>query len=80
MYRQIGTSLVAIEKAGNACNEINGIMNEVVELGDRSSEEAQGVSASTEEQAAMMDEISKAAHALSSLAGSLQAEVSKFKI
>ena len=80
MYSQIGTSLSAIEKASKACDEINGIMAEVVEIGDRSNEEAQGVSASTEEQAAMMDEISKASHSLSSLAQGLQTEVSKFKI
>ena len=55
-------------------------MTDVVALGDRSNQEAQGVSASTEEQAAMMDEISKASHSLAVLAQGLQTEVAKFRV
>ena len=80
MYNQIDVSLDAIAKTGRLCNDIQGVMSNVVELGDRSNEEAQGVSASTEEQAAMMDEISKAAHSLATLAQGLQNEVSKFRV
>jgi methyl-accepting chemotaxis protein len=80
MYSQIDTSLNAIAKTGRICNDIQTVMADVVELGDRSNEEAQGVSASTEEQAAMMDEISKASHSLATLAQGLQNEVSKFRL
>lgn len=80
MYSQIDTSLDAIAKTGRICNDIQTVMADVVELGDRSNEEAQGVSASTEEQAAMMDEISKASHSLATLAQGLQNEVSKFRL
>ena len=80
MYSQIDVSLDAIAKTGSLCNDIHGIMSNVVELGDKSNEEAQGVSASTEEQAAMMDEISKASNSLATLAQDLQFEVGKFKL
>ena len=80
MYQQIDVSLAAIEKTGTTCNEIQGVMTDVVALGDRSNQEAQGVSASTEEQAAMMDEISKASHSLAVLAQGLQTEVAKFRV
>lgn len=80
MYNQIDVSLAAIAKTGQTCNEIQGVMADVVELGDRSNQEAQSVSASTEEQAAMMDEISKASNSLATLAQGLQTEVAKFRI
>ena len=80
MYQQIDVSLAAIDKTGTTCNEIQGVMTDVVALGDRSNQEAQGVSASTEEQAAMMDEISKASHSLAVLAQGLQTEVAKFRV
>ena len=80
MNKHIDNSLQAIEQTGDVCEDIHGIMSEIVELGDRSNEEAQSVSASTEEQAAMMDEISRASNSLAILAQSLQGEVARFKL
>lgn len=80
MNSQIDVSLKAIEKTGVVCNDIRGIMDNVVQLGNRSADEAQGVSASTEEQAAMMDEIARASNSLAELSQSLQNYVTKFKI
>ena len=54
-------------------------MDNVLQLGSRSANEAQGVSASTEEQAAMMDEIARASTSLAELSQSLQNNVTKFK-
>ncbi len=80
MNNQIDVSLKAIEKTGVVCNDIQNIMDNVVQLGNRSADEAQSVSASTEEQAAMMDEIARASTSLAELAQSLQNYVSKFRI
>ena len=80
MNTQIDVSLKAIEKTGVVCNDIRGIMDNVLQLGNRSADEAQGVSASTEEQAAMMDEIARASTSLAELSQSLQNYVTKFKI
>ncbi|ORT99188.1 Methyl-accepting chemotaxis protein [Anaerovibrio sp. JC8] len=80
MNNQIDVSLKAIEKTGVVCNDIQGIMENVVQLGNRSADEAQGVSASTEEQAAMMDEIARASTSLAELSQSLQNYVTKFKL
>jgi len=80
MNTQIDVSLKAIEKTGIVCNDIRDIMDNVLQLGSRSANEAQGVSASTEEQAAMMDEIARASTSLAELSQSLQNHVTKFKI
>ncbi|MBQ1855588.1 MAG: methyl-accepting chemotaxis protein [Anaerovibrio sp.] len=79
MNTQIDVSLKAIEKTGIVCNDIRDIMDNVLQLGSRSANEAQGVSASTEEQAAMMDEIARASTSLAELSQSLQNNVTKFK-
>ncbi len=79
MNTQIDVSLQAIEKTGIVCNDIRDIMDNVLQLGSRSANEAQGVSASTEEQAAMMDEIARASTSLAELSQSLQNNVTKFK-
>ena len=80
MNSQIDVSLKAIEKTGVVCNDIRETMDNVVQLSNRSADEAQGVSASTEEQAAMMDEISKASASLAELSQSLRNYIIKFKI
>ncbi|WP_027397768.1 methyl-accepting chemotaxis protein [Anaerovibrio lipolyticus] len=80
MNTQIDVSLKAIEKTGIVCNDIRDIMDNVLQLGNRSANEAQGVSASTEEQAAMMDEIARASTSLAELSQSLQNYVTKFKL
>ena len=80
MNNQIDVSLQAIEKTGVVCRDIQGIMDGVVQVGNRSADEAQSVSASTQEQAAMMDEIAKASTALAELSQSLQNYVTKFKV
>ncbi len=80
MTNQIDVSLKAIEKTGVVCNDIQNIMDNVVQLGNRSADEAQSVSASTEEQAAMMDEIARASNSLAELSQSLQNYVTKFRI
>ncbi|MCR5176299.1 MAG: methyl-accepting chemotaxis protein [Anaerovibrio sp.] len=79
MNLHIENSIKATNETDALCHEVQDIMGSVLDIGNRSSREAQSVSASTEEQAAMMDEISKASHSLADLAQSLQNEVSKFK-
>ena len=49
-------------------------------MSTETAKEAQTVSASTEEQAATMHEMSQASQALAELAQSLQNEVAKFKL
>jgi len=76
-----------INLAAEATGEVNatkegmiGAINHVETITERSAEDAQTISASTEEQTAAMHEITKASNALAELAQRLQDEVHKFHL
>ncbi|MCR5757447.1 MAG: methyl-accepting chemotaxis protein [Selenomonas sp.] len=73
-------SIGHIELLNNASHETANSMKGVVDSSKVSTDEAQNVSAATEEQAATMHEITDACQQLASLAKSLRDEVSKFKV
>lgn len=79
MHDKIEQSMTAITLVDSDCHNINETIQNVVVMGNSSAEEAQNVCASTEEQAAMMDEISHASEDLASLAQELQTQVARFK-
>lgn len=80
MHKQIENTMGLIKKADDECTDIQVSINAVVDLGKQSFEEAQNISASTEEQAAMINEISNAAGSMADQAQELQLEISKFKV
>lgn len=80
MYDQVKKSLRAIRHAKTKSQTINAAVDIVNDLSKRSAEEAQTVSAATEEQSAMMDDISNSSRNMSELASSLQNEIAKFKL
>ncbi|MBR2215612.1 MAG: methyl-accepting chemotaxis protein [Selenomonadaceae bacterium] len=73
-------SIEYIELLNTSSHEIAGNMDVVMDFSRRSTDEAQNVSAATEEQAANMHEMADASEALASLATSLRDGVQRFKI
>jgi methyl-accepting chemotaxis protein len=60
--------------------QIVGAVKKIDDLSKKSAEEAESVSAATEEQLASMEEISTSSRALATLAQELQTAVSRFRI
>lgn len=73
-------SIQYIEALNTASHDIEDSMKLVMEYGQSSNDEAQNVSAATEQQAATMHEMADASEQLVGLARSLQEEVRRFKI
>ena len=78
--QKISGSMDGIRQAEKDSAKILDAMNSVKKVSDHTAEEAQNVSAATEEQAATMHEISEASRTLAELAQQLQNEVQKFHI
>ena len=79
LYQQIQQSLQGINEGDRESKKIAGTIQQVEVFSRETSGKAQSVSAATEEQTAMMSEISKASHSLALLAQDLQNEIAKFK-
>ena len=77
---KIKSSIKYIEAVNDESNRILNAMKDVQRLTQAALNESQNVSASTEEQAAAMSEMSDASSRLAELAQDLQNEVQKFKI
>ena len=80
LYQQIEFSRRSIVSADDSSkNVVTGIGN-VEQLSQSTAAEAESVSAATEEQTAMVNEMANGSRALAGLAQGLQNEVMKFKI
>lgn len=80
MCQQMNKSLRSVRHVNDRSVSIGEALVEINKLSDNSSMEAENVSAATEEQAAVMDEISTSSRSMSELAQQLQQEVVKFKL
>ena len=80
LNKNIQQSIDYIESVNTASHDILDAMEIVQSISQKSTEEAQNVSAATQEQAATMHEMSDASSRLAELAQKLQNEVLKFKI
>ena len=80
LYAHIQESLQGIRAADEGSNIIQTSMQSLEESSRRTVEEAQSVSAATEQQTATMNEIADASQSLASLAQNLQNEVNRFKL
>ena len=80
MCQQMNKSLRSVRHVNDRSISIGEALADVSKLSDNSSMEAENVSAATEEQAAMMDEISTSSRSMAELAQQLQQEVVKFKL
>ena len=80
LYQHIQQSLRGIDEGDRKSKEIVGTIQQVEVFGHEISGKAQSISAATEEQTAMMSEISRASQSLALLAQNLQNEVAKFKV
>ena len=80
LYHHIEASLHDLEDTEQSSRAIQAAIGATQQISKTTAGEAQAVSASTEEQAATMHEMSEASRALAELAQSLQNEVTKFKL
>ena len=80
LNQTVETSIAAIETLNTVTHEIVHSMDAVMDSSRIATDEAQNVSAATEQQAATMHEISDANSRLAELARSLSVEVKKFKV
>ena len=80
LYEVIEQSRKAISEAHSSSNVVLDGVHNVEKLAQNTSEEAQSVSAATEEQTAMIHEMAEASRSLAGLAQNLQDEVSKFRM
>ena len=80
LYEIIEQSRKAISEAHSSSNVVLDGVHNVEKLAQNTSEEAQSVSAATEEQTAMIHEMAEASRSLAGLAQNLQDEVSKFRM
>jgi methyl-accepting chemotaxis protein len=77
---QVKEISVAIDQMASGSQQIVGSVNRIDDLSKKAVEEAQTVSAATEEQSASMEEIASSSHSLAQLAMDLQEVVSKFHV
>lgn len=70
----------AIETMASGNASMLASIQDIDQISTKNSDDAQSVSAATEEQSASMQEIASASQNLATLAGDLQSEVSKFKV
>ena len=80
LNENVRRSISFIDEVNKASMEIINAMANVQTLSQKSTDEAQNVSAATEEQAATMQEMADSGQKLSDLAQNLQNEISKFRI
>lgn len=80
LNKTVENSIAAIETLNTVSHEIADSMDKVMDSSRIATDEAQNVSAATEEQAATMHEISDANNNLAQMAKTLSAEVKKFKV
>lgn len=70
----------AINSMANSAQGMRKSMDNIKEISEKNSDEAQTVSAATEQQSASMDDVAAASRSLANLAEGLQNSVAKFKI
>ena len=80
LNKTVEQSIAAIETLNSVTHDIADNMDKVMNSSRIATDEAQNVSAATEQQAATMHDISAANNRLSGLAKALSAEVKKFKV
>ena len=80
LYEQVEQSMTAIRQVDQSVREISSSIGTSTKFSQKTAENAQNVSATTEEQTATMHEISRSSTSLAELAKKLENEVGKFKI
>lgn len=80
MHQKMAVSTRSVRHVRDRSVSINEAIGNVNNLGNKTASEAENVSAATEEQAAMMDEIAEASNGMADMAQKLQEEVNKFKL
>ena len=80
LNENIQRSIQHIEAVNKTCRTILNSIDSVQKISRKSAEDAQNISASTQEQAATVNEMSESSGQLSILAQKLQDEVNKFKV
>lgn len=80
LNKTVENAIASIETLNTVTHDIAHSMGDVMDASRIATDEAQNVSAATEQQAATMQDISEANNKLADLARSLNAEVKKFKV
>ena len=80
LYEEIEQSMGAIQQVDQSVKDMSSYIRTSTDLGLKTADNAQNISASTEEQTSAMHEISRSSEALAGLAKQLEGEVGKFKI
>ena len=80
LAKHIQVIATAVGEIADGNERVAGTIHSIEQLSQENSDEAQSISAATEEQVASMEEISTASQALATMASELQGEISKFKV
>lgn len=77
---QVQENSAAIQQMATASGKVESTVNQIDQLSKKAADETQIVSASTEEQSAVMEEIASSSQSLANLAAELQEAIHKFKV
>lgn len=80
LYDNIQVSLARIDKATEGSQSVLEAVERIREISNKTTETANGVSRSTEQQAAILQDISQASNSLAEMAQNLQTGVERFRI
>ncbi|MDF2986166.1 MAG: hypothetical protein K0R50_1676 [Eubacterium sp.] len=80
LSKEIGEVSDSIDQLADIGRSFYGQLDKINEMSDKTSGEAQNVSAATEEQLAAMQEVASSSQSLSEMAGNLQEVIAEFKI
>lgn len=80
LSKEIEGVSVSIDQLAGIATSFYGQLDKINEMSDKTSDEAQNVSAATEQQLAAMQEVAGSSQSLSEMAGNLQEIIAEFKI
>lgn len=80
LAKHIELIATAVGQIATGNERVASTIHSIEQLSQENSDEAQSISAATEEQVASMDEIASASQSLATMASELQTEISKFKV
>lgn len=80
LAKHIELIATAVGEIATGNERVASTIHSIEQLSQENSDEAQSISAATEEQVASMDEIASASQSLATMASDLQTEISKFKV
>jgi methyl-accepting chemotaxis protein len=71
---------VTMSEVAAGSRKVNETVNSIEKISHKTAEDAQGISAATQEQSASMEEIASSSQALATLAGDLQETINQFRV